>query len=87
MWEEILKTALGNGLWAVLFCVLLMYQLRDGKAREEKYRSTIDTLLGRLEVLDSVDKTVTETLAVVKSGAVKKQKQAAAACGKEVLRV
>lgn len=60
MWEEILKAALSNGLWAVLFCVLLMYQLRDGRTREEKYRQTINVLLNRLEVLDGVSKCVTE---------------------------
>ena len=54
MWEEIIKLALGNGLWAVLFCVLLLYGLRDGRTREQKYRQTIDVLLERLRDLQSV---------------------------------
>lgn len=66
MWEEILQTALSNGLWAVLFCLLLMYQLRDGRTREGKYRETIDTLLQRLEILDTVAKGVSETLTMLK---------------------
>lgn len=66
MWEEILRTALSNGLWAVLFCLLLMYQLRDGRTREGKYRDMIDTLLQRLETLDTVAKDVGETLTIVR---------------------
>ena len=92
MWEEILKAALSNGLWAVLFCVLLMYQLRDGKTREEKYRQTINTLLNRLDALDGVRKcvteisaTVTETLSLVKKKT-KKEKSEREPIG-EVLRV
>lgn len=66
MWEEILKAALESGLWAALFCVLLLYQLRDGRARECKYRQTIDALIGRLGVLDGVATDVRETLETVR---------------------
>ena len=66
MWEEILKTALQNGLWAVLFCVLLLYQLRDGKARENKYTPTIEALTDRLGTLERVERGVNETLGIVK---------------------
>lgn len=66
MWQEIIKTAVGNGLWAVLFCVLLMYQLRDGRARESKYRHTIDVLLDRLNRLDDVERGVRETLILLR---------------------
>jgi geranylgeranyl pyrophosphate synthase len=44
MWEEVLKMAATNGLWAVLFCVLLVYQLKESKAREAKYQSAIKSL-------------------------------------------
>lgn len=54
MWEEILRLAVGNGLWAVLFCVLLIYELRDSRNREKKYQGTINDLCGRLSLLDSV---------------------------------
>ena len=67
MWEVILKTALESGLWAVLFCVLLLYQLRDGRARECKYRQTVDTLLHRLGTLENeVAAGVDETLRLLK---------------------
>ncbi len=78
MWEEILTAAIGNGLWAVLFCVLLMYQLRDGRTRESKYRETISELVGRLELLDEVSQNVKATLAAVKKrDCVKKGKEIA----------
>lgn len=87
-----MKAALGNGLWAVLFCVLLMHQLRDGRTREEKYRQTINVLLGRLDALDGVSKcmteisaNVTETLSLVKKKT-KKEKNEHESAG-EVLRV
>ena len=76
MWEEILKTALSNGLWAVLFCVLLMYQLRDGRTREHKYRETINTLLERLGTLESVEKGVNEAVSILKRRDGKPRKQA-----------
>lgn len=67
MWEEILRTAAGSGLWAVLFCLLLMYQLRDSRTRENKYRETIETLTDRLGALDKVEKGVAESLTILKS--------------------
>ena len=58
MWEEVIKLALENGLWAVLFCALLLYGLRDGRAREQKYRQTIDVLLERLRDLQGVRESI-----------------------------
>ena len=81
MWQEIIKTAVGNGLWAVLFCVLLMYQLRDGRARESKYRSTIDILLERLNRLDDVERGVTETLMLLRGSSKRENRRARAADG------
>ncbi len=67
MWEEIIKLALGNGLWAVLFCVLLLYGLRDGRIREQKYRQTIDVLLLRLGQLQNVSDAVEELTALLRA--------------------
>lgn len=66
MWEEILRVAVSNGLWAVLFCVLLLYQLRDGRARESKYRETIDSLVDRLNVLDEVERGISEAVSILR---------------------
>lgn len=44
MWEKALDLAINNGIWAVLFLCLLVYQLKDSKAREKKYQETIQQL-------------------------------------------
>jgi hypothetical protein len=51
MWEDIITLAVGNGLWAVLSCVLLRYLLKDSRKRECKYTQTIETLGERLKVV------------------------------------
>ena len=61
-----MKTALESGLWAVLFCVLLLYQLRDGRAREAKFTQTIDVLIERLQLLNSISDDVRQTLAILR---------------------
>ena len=54
MWEEVLKMAATNGLWAVLFCVLLIYQLKESKAREAKYQSAIKGLSENLGIVRQI---------------------------------
>lgn len=44
MIEEIIRLAISNGLWAALFCLLFIYQLKDSSSREKKYVATIDSL-------------------------------------------
>ena len=51
MWEEILQAVVSSGVWAVLFCALLIYQLKDGRKREEQYQETIGRLSKGLEEL------------------------------------
>ena len=58
MWEEIINLAISNGLFAVLFMGLLIYQLRDSRTRESKYQSTIESLGKALQVLDEVKEDV-----------------------------
>lgn len=58
MWEEIFNLALNNGLWAVLFLALLIYQLRDSKTREEKYQNTISELNQTLNKVNKIDENV-----------------------------
>lgn len=55
MIEQIIQLAIGNGLWAVLFVILFLYQIRDGNKREKKYISIIDTLSQNLAVIKKVD--------------------------------
>ena len=54
MWEEILMLAVGNGLWAIISCLLLRYLLKDSKKREQKYTAIIETLVERLRVVDKI---------------------------------
>ena len=56
MWEEILKLTLSNGIWAVLFVSLLLYQLKDSAAREKKYQDTISRLNQHLDVVQDIKK-------------------------------
>jgi len=58
MWEKIFNLAVGNGIWAVLFLILLFFQLRDSKVREEKYQKTIENLGNSLEVINHVKEDV-----------------------------
>lgn len=74
MWEEIFKTALESGLWAALFCVLLIYLLRDARARESKYRDTVDALIDRLGALDSVSRGLEDILCLLRRQSKKKEK-------------
>ena len=58
MWEEVFNLAINNGLWAVLFLVLLVYVLKDSKLREEKYQITIKKLAENLSVIEDVQQDV-----------------------------
>lgn len=54
MWEQIFNLAISNGLFAVLFLGLLIYQLRDSRSREKRYQETIVKLGTALEIVQSV---------------------------------
>ena len=54
MWEDILNIIISNGIFAVLFCLLLFYQLKDSKAREEKYQKTIEKLANHLDIVEDI---------------------------------
>lgn len=54
MWEEVVKMAATNGIWAVLFCVLLVYQLKESKIREGKYQAAIRGLSQSLGIVREI---------------------------------
>lgn len=58
MWEKIFNLALSNGIWAVLFLILLFFQLKDSKERESKYQKTIESLGKSLEIIHEVKEDV-----------------------------
>lgn len=58
MWEKIFNLAISNGIWAVLFLILLFFQLKDSKERESKYQRTIESLGKSLEIINDVKEDV-----------------------------
>ena len=60
MWESVNDTVVANGAWAVLFCLLLIFELKDSRKREEKYQKTIFTLGEDLGVVREVADDVKE---------------------------
>ena len=60
MWDKIINLALSNGIWAVLFLMLLVFQLKDSKTRENKYQQTIENLGNALQVVKEVKEDVEE---------------------------
>ena len=72
MWDQILEYMAANGVWALLFLGLLIYQLKDSKQREEKYTATINSLTEGLSALEGIKqdiKSIIDTIdATVKIG-------------------
>jgi len=54
MWEEIIRLAVQSGIFAVLFCSLLVYVLKDSRRREQKYQQIIQSLSTSLTALTKV---------------------------------
>ncbi|MBR2349539.1 MAG: hypothetical protein IKA77_02860 [Clostridia bacterium] len=60
MWEQIWEVALNSGLWAMLFVGLFITQMKDSKAREEKYQTLIDSLAKKLEIVELIQEDIVE---------------------------
>ena len=60
MWTEVLQVAISNGIWAVLFVALLIYQLKDSSQRELKYQKTIEVLTQKYEVVEDIKQDINE---------------------------
>ncbi len=58
MWEEVMRIAVSNGIFAVLFCSLLIYELKITGKRESKYQSVIEGLTKSLSALKQVQSDV-----------------------------
>ena len=50
MESKLIEAASSQGIWALLFIVLFIYTVRDGKQRESKYQSVIEKLSNIIEV-------------------------------------
>jgi len=58
MESEIVKAAMAQGLWAVLFVVMLFYVLKTSGEREKKLTDTLDKLAERYGLLADVKESV-----------------------------
>ena len=55
MIDQIINLAISNGLWAVLFVVLFLYQISNSQKREQKYQNVIDNLTNSLGIVKNID--------------------------------
>ncbi|GAA0077663.1 BhlA/UviB family holin-like peptide [Clostridium sp. CTA-5] len=67
MFDELMKTATTQGIWAILSCVLIVYILKEQETRdlkqeerEKNYQEIIKKLTEKLNTLDSINLTVNE---------------------------
>ena len=67
MWEKIFNLAINNGLWAVLFLVLLFYVLKDSRAREKKYQETIEKLGDCVATVEDIKEDVKQIKITIES--------------------
>ena len=58
--SEVLKMAASQGLWAVLFVLLLFYILKENSKREAKYQEIISDLSSNLNIIKDVRDDVKE---------------------------
>ncbi len=67
VFEEILNLAISNGLWAVLFLMLLVYVLKDSRRREIKYQETIASLNASLSIVENIKEDIQEIKTTIQS--------------------
>lgn len=60
MIDDLIKAALPNGLFAVMFVWLLWWVLNENSKREGKYQLTIDKLADKFSVLEEIKKDIIE---------------------------
>ena len=66
MWEEVMRIAVSNGIFAALFCSLLIYELKITGRRENKYQSVIEGLTRSLSALKQVQSDVKDVESVLR---------------------
>lgn len=68
MWDGAVEAIVANGAWAILFCFLLIFELKDSRKREQKYQETISSLGESLNCVKDVAKDVEEIKYDVRCG-------------------
>ena len=72
-WEELIKSIVGYGVFAMLFVFLFFYQLKDSAKREESYRQTIEALTESLNAMEDIREQVNELLELMRRRESEKQ--------------
>lgn len=54
MEAEVLKVMATQGVFALLFCYLLFYVLKENSKREEKYQNIISDLSSKFTIIEDV---------------------------------
>lgn len=67
-WSELIKIVVSNGIFAILFVFLFIYQLKDSRKREDEYRIIIDNLFQHLEIIEEVKDEVEDLKQIVIQG-------------------
>ncbi len=67
-WSELIKIVVSNGIFAMLFVFLFIYQLKDSRKREDEYRIIIDNLFQHLEIIEEVKDEVEDLKQIVIQG-------------------
>ncbi len=52
--NEVVSTVVANGIWAMLFVFLLVFELKDSRKRESRYTLTIQALSDRLSAVNEI---------------------------------
>lgn len=60
MWDKVIELATTNGIWALLFCSLLVFELKDSRSREKKYQNTIERLSTSLDCMHEIGEDIVE---------------------------
>ena len=66
LWEEIVSIVVSNGVFAILFVWLFMYQLKDSSKREQKYQQTISELTAHFNTLEDMRKDISDIKELLK---------------------
>lgn len=66
LWKEIISIVVSNGVFAILFVWLFMYQLKDSSKREQKYQQTIEQLTSHLNTLEDMKKDINDIKELLK---------------------
>jgi len=67
IWNEIISIVVSNGVFAILFVWLFVYQLKDSSKREIKYQDTIQELTAHLQILEDVKQDLSDIKNFLKS--------------------